>query len=562
MEMYFGMLSFLKKKYVCILSVTILFWIGHAAALDPDQTIKIPMRDGFELQADLYLPEDKTEKHPCILIRCPAGRKAQPWQSYSYLKKFGYVVAIQDTRSACDPEGKTFPYYHDGWGQHQDGYDTVEWLSKSPWTNGKIGTLGVSAAGITQLLMAASSPPSLLCQYIGFAASNMHSHGIYPGGVLLKNQVEGWLSLHAKDKNVLDYVYNHPFYNEFWAHFDANHVSHRTKVPAILYTGWYDTFLQGTLDAFVARQNKGGEGARGKQKLLIGPWTHYWPLSKTLGDFEVPAQGRDLPMDLSPERWFDYYLKGKKNDMEHLPTVTYYVMGPLDGSPSSGNVWRTADQWPVPAKETPLYLTSKHALANTPSKEEGSLSFTHNPQNPVPTLGGRNLFLESGAKDQRPIESRSDVLVFTTEPYIKDVEITGNLLVKLFFSSNTDDTDVVVRLTDVYPDGRSILLADGIYRTGFHRKLNKDTTSPNIPSEITIDLWSGSFVIAKGHSLRISIAGSNYPRYEVNKNTHLVNMETDDNPVITNKVYFGKTTPSRILLPITREQDEWVDKRL
>lgn len=535
----------LKKVYSSFIYF-IFVWTAVVFGQDPDHTIKIPMRDGVELATDLYLPENKSEKYPCILIRSPAGRSIQPWKSYSSLSHFGYAVAIQDTRSASDPDGKTFPYYHDGWGQHQDGYDTVEWLSKSSWTNGKIGTIGISAAGITQLFMAAAAPPSLICQYIGFAASNMHAHAIYPGGQFLKNQVEGWLAYHAKDKGVLSYIFNHPRYNDFWDNFNSIKVSHQTKVPGLLYSGWYDTFLQGTLDAFIARQNNGGEGARGKQKLLIGPWTHYWPMTMALGDFEVPVDARSLPETLSPQKWFDYYLKGQKNEVESLPAVTYYVMGPFD-QPAVGHVWRTANQWPVPARETSLYLASNKKLTLQSEEAQSGVSFFHDPLDPVPTIGGRNLFLESGPKDQRPIEARPDVVLFTTSPFEKEVEVTGPIVAKLFITSDCKDTDIVVRLTDVYPDGRSILITDGIFRT-------HDQKADAGPHEIAVDLWSASFVMAKGHSLRLSVSGSNYPRYEVNPNTGLT-ANKEGHKVTCNTLQLGGKMLSRLILPITREGD-------
>lgn len=366
---------------------------------------------------------------------------------------------------------------------------------------------------------------------------------------MLKNQVEGWLSFHAKDVSVLNQVSNNPSYNEFWAHFDTVKKAHHVNVPALLYTGWYDTFLQGTLDAYTARQNLGAEGARGKQKLWIGPWTHYWPLSDALGDFKVPAEGKVPPHDLSPQRWFDYHLKGQKNGVEEIPTVTYYVMGPFDGAPTGGNRWRTAKQWPVPAQETSFYLTHEKKLSTIYSEtNENKFPFTHDPLNPVPTLGGRNLFLESGAKDQRPIESRDDLLVFTTIPFEKELEVTGLIGVKLFFKSDSTDTDVAVRLSDVYPDGRSILIADGICRT---------VSNAEAPHEITVDLWSSSFVIAKGHSIRISIAGSNYPRFEINKKTGF-STNAVGNKVTNNTIYTGGRWKSRLILPVVRDGDKWL----
>ena len=488
-----------------ILLLIFLFSFAQITAEEdfvPDLTVEIPMRDGYHIPADIYLPSDKSiGKAPCILLRCPAGRKAFPWVGYSSLRHFGYVVVMQDTRSSLDPYGKTAPFFSDGWGTLQDGYDTIEWLAKSPYSNGKIGTLGFSAVGCTQLLLAPSAPPSLKCQYIGVGAGSLYHHAIFPGGQLLKNQVEGWLGQYSKDPGVLNYVCSQPFYNKFWEDLDSIKVAHRIKVPGFLYGGWYDTFLQGTIDSFVSRQNEGGEGAKGKQKLLIGPWTHWWPISSRLGDFPVPEQGFSPPHDMSPQRWFDYYLKEQENGITDLPTVTYYVMGPFDGSPSKGNRWKTAESWPVPHVEKNFYLSSSKKITTDADADWNVFSFNADPKNPIPTIGGRNLFLDAGPKDQAPLESRRDILVFTTSPLEEDLEVTGRLFVKLFVTSNVADTDFVVRLTDVYPDGRSILIADGIHRTAVQSSKVKKWTHLHSPQEIEIDLASTSTVFAKGHCI-------------------------------------------------------------
>ncbi|BBI18049.1 CocE/NonD family hydrolase [Neochlamydia sp. S13] len=517
-----------------------------------DLTVKIPMRDGYELPADIYFPADGREKKaPCILLRCPAGRKAMPWVGYTSLTHFGYVVVMQDTRNALDINGKTAPFITDGWGALQDGYDTVEWLAKSPYTNGKIGTLGFSAVGCTQLLLAPSAPPSLKCQYIGIAAGSLYHHAIFPGGQLHKNQVEGWLGYYSKDTGVLSFVSSQPFYNAFWEELDSIKVAQKVRVPGFLYGGWYDTFLQGTIDAFVSRQNHGGKGALGKQKLLIGPWTHWWPISSKLGDFPVPPQGFSPSYDMSPQRWFDYHLKGIENGVDQLPPVTYYVMGPFDGSPSKGNVWKTAENWPIPAKNKAFYLGQSHKLMTEITKEKRVVySFNADPKNPVPTIGGRNLFLDCGPRDQRAIESRSDVLVFTTEPLEEDLEVTGHLLAKLYVTSNASDTDFVVRLSDVYPDGRSILISDGIHRTAIQSPQLKRWASWQKPYEIEIDLASTSMVFAKGHCIRVSICGSNFPRYEVNHNVGLLEMASGRCAIARNKIYTGPAYPSRLILPL------------
>lgn len=519
----------------------------------PHITVSVPMRDGTMLPTDVYFPPNKESdaKLPCLLIRSPGGRQTQVGLSFLYLTQCGYAVAIQETRSSLDPDGKTWPYWTDGWDTQQDGYDAVEWLAKSSHTNGKIGTIGVSALGITQLLMAPSAPPSLKCQYIGMAAASLYHDAIFPGGPMLKNQVEGWLGYFAKDPSVFREVCEQKQYGEFWHRFDTPKVAHRVKVPGFLYAGWYDTFVQGTINAFIARQQNGGVGAKGTQKLVIGPWTHYWPTSMKLGDYEIPMLGRMPQIDISPKRWFDHYLKDADNGIDAIPAITYYVMGPFDGSPSSGNVWRTTDSWPIPATSTPFYLNADHTLnANKTDPLMKSLTYVYDPSDPITTLGGCNLFLESGPKDQREIEKRKDVLVFTTDVLPEDLEVTGRLFAKIYLTSDQPDTDVMIRLCDVYPDGHSILIADGAARTGA-----VETHSHHTAKALNIDLWSTSIVFAKGHRIRVSIASSNYPRFDLH--TH---GNPDNPPVAHNTLHLGGTLASHIILPIVQSKTEEVSE--
>lgn len=533
--------------------IFLLVWLASfeltANALEPSTTVHVPMRDGMELPADLYYPAGVSISNqlPCILLRLPGGRKAEPWVQLAHLANAGFVVAIQDTRSALDKEGKTVPYFSDGWDQQQDGYDTINWLAASSFTNGKIGTIGFSAAGITQILLAPTAPPALKCQYIGQAPANLYHHAIYPGGRLQKNQVETWFKLYAPHPSVLELVKFHPKYNAFWRIVDASRVASQVKVPALHYGGWYDPFIQGTIDAFQTRQTEGAEGAKGKQKLLIGPWNHFWPQDLSLGDFKVPENGKEAPIDLSAKRWFDHYLKGIENEVAKLPTITYFVMGPFDGSSSSGNIWRHADTWPIEAQATPFYLTADKTLSEKASSKTARFPYVHDPENPVLTIGGRNLFLSSGPKDQRPNESRKDVLVFTSSPLEEDLEVTGRLFAKLYFATQVTDIDIAVNLTDVYPDGKSVLIAEGLQR------IDISAAQKGQPQEIDVDLWSTSLVFAKGHSLRVAIAGSNYPRHEISP--HKVSAESQECQLLVDPQH-----PSRIILPVVRKGTNWLAK--
>ena len=465
------------------------------------------------------------------MIRTPNGRKNH-YHQFAPLANEGYAVAIQDTRSVVDV---SMPYLSD----HSDGHDTLEWLAKSEYCNGRIGTSGVSAVGITALLLAPNAPSHLQCQHIEVAAASLYDHGIFIGGCLQKSQVEGWLGHYSRDPAALQFVTAQNEYNPFWEKLNTVAQAEHVNVPALHRGGWYDIFVQGTLDAFVSRQEKGKAGARGTQKLIVRPWTHFWPQQAEFGEFALPEIAKLPPYDISTTRWFGHYLKGEQNGIEKMAPVTYFVMGPLDGSPSSGNKWRTADTWPVPAQEIAYYLTPEKELSTKQTMATGAHNFTHDPANPVPTIGGRNLFLSNGPMDQRAIEARDDVIVFSRPILEKDLEVTGRIFAKLYVSADVPDAEVTVRLCDVYPDGKSILIADSIGRLGgvegppaLHRT-----------QESTFNIWSTSQVFAKGHRLRLIVGGSNYPRFDMSKQT------------AHSKVYCNDKCPSRLLLPIVKSDE-------
>lgn len=532
------MLYFLLLLFPCLLA---------AEFPKPDATIFIPMRDGSKLATDFYFPCKETKKLPCLLVRSPAGRNNPYALMFVPLLKDGYTIAIQETRSVKDPEGKTLPYESDGWGEKQDGYDTVKFLEKSSYTNGKIGTIGASAMGITQLLMAPTNPPGLGAQYISFATSDLFNQAMYEGGELCKDQVEKWLAIYAKHPDVYRTIYTQPDYSPYWDSYNTLTQASNCHTPALHVGGWYDVFLRGTLSAYTKLQNEGGDGAKGEQRLVIGPWSHLWPYIRQLGEYEYPQAALEPTFDFSPEKWFAAHLKGEPLN---LPNVVYYVMGPFNGEPSSGNVWKSASEWPVPYKEKPLYLSSKNALVGENPAKTDDLSFNYDPENPVPTAGGRNLFLPAGPIDQKVIEERSDMLVFTTEPLEEDFEITGALEAILFVATDAEDTAFSVRLTDVYPDGKSLLIADGITRFS-HGLAAGSTISKMTPQEITIDLASTSLVFAKGHKIRVAVSSSNYPRFEKNFNSLKRAHENPEPIVAKNTIFTGPDTPSRIVLPVS-----------
>jgi len=513
-------------------------------------TVMVPMRDGVRLATDIYLP-DGEGPWPVILSRTPYGKNRAKGKG---LTRQGYVFVMQDFRGRFESEGQNLPFIGCGWGEIRDGYDTIEWIASQPWCNGKVGTAGGSALGITQVLTAGAAPPHLVCQRISVAAGSLYHHAAFWGGVFRKNLVEGWLRGNRFDPESLRLMLSHPDYDSYWRAYDASTRSSVIVVPALFQGGWFDCFSQGTIDAFLWRQNDGGEDARGKQKLLMGPWTH----GRKQGELKFPENSRRPPGPIADAvAWFDFWLKGVDNGIARVPAVTYYVMGDTSDPDAPGNEWRTSDVWPVPAEATPFYFREGGRLIRKPPEgAEKPDSFKYDPKDPVPTRGGNNLGLPKGPMDQRPVENRPDVILFTTEELTEPIEVTGRVKVKLWASSSCKDTDFTAKLTDVYPDGRSMLLLDGIIRARHRNSLEtEELMTPGEIYQFEVDLWSTSIVFNKGHRIRVAVSSSNAPRFDPNPNTGDPFRANDKTVVAENTIYHDADHPSHILLPVVKRAD-------
>ncbi|MGB9607549.1 MAG: CocE/NonD family hydrolase, partial [bacterium] len=425
------------------------------------ESFMVPMRDRVRLATDVYLPEGNGS-FPVILIRTPYDKNALSTIGMEGAQK-GYAMVIQDTRGRYASEGANLPFEKDA----QDGYDTVQWIIRQKWCNGKIGTWGGSALGITQLLLAGTGVKYITAQHITVGAPSLYQDGVYTGGEFRKSLYGDWLRLARFNPIAYDIVRKHPTYDIYWQSMDISDKYQNVNSPAVHIGGWFDIFAQGTINAFLGYQGKGGPSARGKQKLIMGPWTHS-VFSERAGELTFPNAKNPPTTYYDAWKWFDHYLKGVDNGVDREPAVTYYVMGDLSDPKAPGNEWRTADSWPpVRAEYTPLYLhPDKKLIWNKPSIG-GKLSYTYDPKNPVPTIGGYQLTIPAGPMDQRKIEERPDVLVFTSEPLREPLEVTGRVKAIIWASSDAPDTDFLARLCDVYPDGRSYNICEGIIRACF-----------------------------------------------------------------------------------------------
>ncbi len=534
----------LLKNVAMALSALLVASLICTTAQSAKQTFMVPMRDGVKLATDVYLPKGEGP-WPVLLTRTPYNKNAAAGLSAGFTRR-DYEFVAQDVRGRFASEGDDFLVFsHGAWGEHQDGYDTVEWIARQAWCDGKVGTVGSSAGGIVQNMMAPSRPPHLICQWVHVACSSMYHQAMYQGGVFRKSMVGGWLNQNRFAPENLKIVRAHPEFDTLWQQFDAELAASRVNSPAMFVGGWYDIFSQGTINSFVTIQNEGDRGARGKCKLVMGPWAH-----GLVTDLKYPNAG--TPEAASHWNWFESWLKNGGKGSGQIPTIHYYVMGDPTDRDAPGNEWRTAEAWPIPTRQTPFYFYGGGKLAMNPPKQEGSSrSYRYDPSKPVPTVGGANLLIPLGPKDQRDVENRPDVLLFTSDVLDEPLEVTGRVKTILWASSSAPDTDFTAKLTDVYPDGRSMLVLDGILRARYRNGFEKgELMRPGEVYRFEIDLWSTSLVFNRGHRIRVALSSSNAPRFEPNPNTGDHSGHNDKTAIATNTVYFDAARPSHILLPI------------
>ena len=530
-----------QKSAVCVLfALLLLVSLLVAGCVRPTQYM-VPMHDGVKLATDVYLPKGSVASRGVILIRTPYNKNnlmllGSNWASH------GYRVVIQDTRGRFRSQGNDTVFRND----YQDGPDTIAWIVNQSFCNGEVATFGGSALGIVQYLAAGADPPGLSCQYIQVAAPNLYKYAMFPGGEFRKNLVEEWLK-GQHSTYMLPQVLAHENYTlDFWHNTTIDDHWGQVNVPAIHIGGWYDIFSQGIIDGFKGYQHLGGPFARGHSKLIMGPWTH----TGGSGNLTYPKNAADNFSQKLFWEMFDEFTNNGSTAFDEYPAVTYYAMGDVDNKSAPGNEWRYADDWPIPCTERAWYFQTDGSLQTVLPGNNAPVSYTYDPEHPVPTIGGANLEIPAGPRDQRPVENRSDVLVFTSPVLTAPYEATGQITARLYVSSNCSDTDFTVKLDDVYPDGRSMLITDGILRMR-----NRDgpdhweLMEPGTVYQVEVDLWSTSYIWNTGHRIRVDVSSSNYPRCLNNPNTaDGIGKNTTYNLAL-NTVYLDSARPSCLLLP-------------
>jgi hypothetical protein len=427
------------------------------------------------------------------------------------------------------------------------------------WCNGKIASVGASALCINQYFYAGLNPDGLKAQSLWFGTPELFDHAIYQGSYH-KSSVENWIESTAPDNydfqidTIFDYFpKNTTMYNSTSLSIPVGPHYSNISVSALHVGGWYDHFLQGTIDGYIGYDDYGTEQAKGHQKLIMGPWTHGAVFGGKQGQLTYPnSNGFNLIFNWEQDI-FDEALRGVSTNWDGA-RVAYYLMGSVDEK-GEWNYWRYAYDWPLDYVNTSWYMSYDNKLLNsTLPSQAGNFSYLYDPRDPVDTLGGQNQpFDKNGPYDQRPVENRSDVILFESEELTEPFETVGRIWGHLFVTSNCTDTDFTVKLTDVYPDGRSMLITDGSLTVRSRNAYTREdfmTGDQNDVYELLVDCWSTAYTFAPGHKIRVAISSSNYPRYGLNPNTgaplaeNYLNYNIANNTLCTGPVY-----NSSIILP-------------
>ena len=545
-------MRFIKR---CLVAASLLLLVLPFAfgQTERPEVVRIPMSDGVELETDVYLPEGEGP-FPVVLTRSYYSRGLGETMGAAFFER-GMAYVIQNNRGRGGSAGENRVFTDDGWGEHQDGLDTVNWVRAQPWCNGKVGTFGMSALGITQYLLGGTGV-KLEAQAIWAGSGNFYGQVAYRGGVFRKNMVEKWNTSNEAEF-IVPVWRSHPTRDAYWSAFDSDARAAKTTAPALHIGGWWDIFAQGTIDAFVARQHHGGPGAKGNQRLVMGAWSHAGAPEGKIGELHLQDGWKSGTIKESIA-FLDHWLLGGPSEVAEGPAVRYYTLGDTSDPDAPGNEWRTADDWPpFETLETSLYLAADDKLAWQPQAAP-PLSFTLDPAAPCPTLGGTNLYLPSGPFDQRPLEERPDVLTFATDPLESPIEVTGRVKVRLFVSTDVPDTDFSAKLLDIYPDGRAMSMVSGIQRLKFRNGFDQARPlAPGAVGTVEVDLWSISLVVNTGHRIGLIVSSSDYPAYEVNPNTG-ADFPVEDGEIrkAVNTIYMDAEHPSALLLPVRPSKAE------
>lgn len=546
-----------------------------------EMDVKVPMRDGIQLSTNVYRPNEPG-KYPVLLRRTPYGNGGPGNSEAKFYVERGYVFVNQDTRGRFESEGVFYPMVN----EKADGMDTLEWVAKQPWCNGKIGMHGGSYVGMTQWMPALTGTPLITSMLPSVPFTENYSVSFQNGAYRMR-MFTAWYAMMVAPyaikadeflKNTADTAnrslplieqdtkigwrmpfwrdnMNHPEDDAYWTpmRFEGNYGNVRAAMYSIV--GWYDLFTVQNLNNFVEMTKPSiPASVRAKQKMIIGPWGHGTWGGSRLGALDF---GKDAVLNTQELtlRWFDATLKGADNGIMKEPPLKIFVMG--------ANVWRYENEWPLKRTAYTKYYLHSVGKANTgggdgtlgtdPQKNEPPDRFTYDPDSPVPSMPDSSVFddFKNYPFDYSRLEGRPDILVYSTPPLDRDTEVTGPIEIVLYAASSAKNTDFTGRLLDVHPDGRAIAIRDGIIRASFRNgPRNTSNIEPGKVYKYSIDLGPTSNVFLKGHRIRVEISSSNFPRFDRNLNTG-GNFATETTWVKADQtIHHSSEYPSCIVLPV------------
>lgn len=511
------------------------------------QTYNIPARDGILLSTDIYFPFSFTGQLSVILMRTPYGKETlkEIGLYFSYKK---YIVAIQDTRGHGKSQGEPSGFLKEA----EDGFDTIKWLEEQSWCNKKIGLFGASALGINNYLLLSQNPESLKTVISVIATPDLYEYAAYPGGVFREYDVLKWMEETNETENIPRILEN-PIRNFLWDLLSLDGKYENLNISSLNIGGWYDLFCNGTIEAYIGLKNLSKNPK--DQILLMGPWTHNGIAKTKQGEIFYPSNSI-INLDSIIENWFEYYLKEKGEKPFKNGSFYGYIMGGVEGVSFEKNVWINLKEFNkknYPEKR--FYFSSDNKLTNRKEESQSFYSIQFNPEYPVQTIGGANLFLQSGPYDQSQLLERDDILFFKTLKLIEPLKILGNIYSEIFISSDTKDLDICIRLVDIYPDGRWMLITDGCQRARFYESFEYEKfLEEGKIYKIKVDIGNTFYHFSKDHSIGIIISGSNYPRFEVNPQSGEEIHKETKKQIANVKIYTAKPYNSRIIFPTFNEK--------
>jgi len=566
-------------------------WVDCGQGVRLERGVQCRMSDGIHLISDHYYPPQDGQQ-PTLLMRQPYGRDIASTVVYAHpvwFARHGYNVVVQDVRGRGDSEGEFYPFRHEA----RDGAETIAWLRAREESNGRVGMYGFSYQGVTQFLAAAEQPEGLACIAPGMAACDLYNGWFYRQGALRLSSALGWglqmlkadarrkelhqasdrleqvwanlgaqpgmlpfrdhPALHGEGlpKYVLDW-FDHDQPSDYWASLDVSESLHKISVPALHFSGWYDTYLEGSVDGFVALCRKSGSDfARANQYLIAGPWQHI-PWGDRIGTTDFGAEAL-LDTDAILLRWFNHWLKDS-TEFAGEPKVRHFMLGE--------NSWRPADVFPEAATHA-LYLHSS-GKANS-RKGDGVLAPTHAAGNEppdvfvydpeVPVLAPGGPAAAAGQFDQATLELGNNLLVYTSGQLSQALHVFGTPRVSLFCSTSSANTDFTAKLLRVRPNGVAEFICMGIARSTW---LFKTSYAADRIHEWKFDLAPTSCCFASGDRIRLEIASSAFPLYDRNPGSEIASCRATswDWRRSTQIVHHDGEHRSALYLPVSQEISE------